>query len=280
MKNILLPTDFSSNAYNAMRYALQIFKNRSSKFFLLHTFTPAIYPSGSMFNSYSSLELLDIIKGNAIENLENLQQKLKSEFKNPDHEFEISATFNLLVNEINEVVANKDIDLIIMGTQGATGAKEIFLGTNTMFTIKNVNCPVLAVPSDYEFAKLKEILFVTKFECVEENDLDLIKTFCDLYSAHLHILNVHNSEPLNKDQEKIRNQIAGFFDNEQPTFHFSADKDIPEAVEQFQKENNIDLIVMKHDKHSFFENLLSMPVINKLIYHTNIPFLVIPSEKH
>ncbi|MBQ0740388.1 universal stress protein, partial [Aquimarina celericrescens] len=54
--------------------------------------------------------------------------------------------------------------------------------------------------------------------------------------------------------------------------------DVLEAVEDFQKQHKINLLVMIHNKHSFFENLLFTPVINKVAYHTNIPFLVIPED--
>ncbi|MCB7481034.1 universal stress protein [Christiangramia sediminis] len=277
MKNILLPTDFSKNAHNAMRYALQLFKNQKCRFYLLHTYTPAVYHSGKMLNSFSSLELMDIIKNNAEENIKKLKQDLIDEFRNSKHQFETIVSFNVLVSEIKDVIEQKKIELIVMGTQGATGSREIFLGTHTMYTIKKVKCPVLAVPSKYTFKIPGEALFATDYKNIIERDLDLIKEFQNLYKGHLHILNVYEGEPQNSAQIGNKKLIMNYFAPNKPILHITEGEDIAHAIEKFQKDNEIDLIIMVNNKHSFFENILFKPVINQLVYHTNIPFLVIPS---
>lgn len=276
MKNILLPTDFSDNSLSAIKYALQLFRDIDCTFYLLHTFTPAAYHSGKAFKNFTSVELVRANRKAASERIREIVNGLRNEFNNSRHRIEWMVDFNLLVSKIKTVIKEKQIDFILMGTQGATGAREIFLGTQTMYTIKKVNLPVLAVPSGYKFKKPMEILFATDYKVVREKDLKLIKFFTGLNSARLHIMNVNNSASLEPEQKEKQDLISKFFSEQQPVFHITEGNDVPEAVKTFQKENHIDLIFMVHKKHSFFENILFKPVINELVYHTNIPFMVMP----
>ncbi len=280
MKRILLPTDFSDNAFNAIRYAMQFFKNEECTFYLLHTFTPVSYNVGYLIENPMPYGMEDIAMMNSKRDIERTEEKLKKEFNNPKHSFERISAFNMLINEIKDTVDRCDIDLVVMGTKGATGAKEIFIGTHTMYTIKKVKCPVLAIPSDFEYEEPKEILFPTDYHLSTTNKyLPLIKDICTKHTSRLHMLNAYYGIPLNQNQKKIKDFMDIYFEKNAHVFHIADGMDVIEAVEDFQKMNIINMLVMVHNKHSFFENLLFKPVINQIAYHTNIPFLVIPSEK-
>ncbi|MCH4824230.1 universal stress protein [Gramella lutea] len=276
MKNILLPTDFSENSVNAIKYGLRLLQNTSCTFFLLHTFTPAAYHSGKAFKNFTSMELVHATREAASEEIRSILDSLKSEFDNPRHKFEWIVDFNLLISKIKSLIKEKKIDYIFMGTQGATGAREIFMGTHTMYTIKKVNCPVLAIPSGTHDENLKEVLFATDYKVVRKTDLETINFFTDLHKARLHVLNVNSDGSLDSKQLENRSMISHFFEEDKPIFHITEGDDIPEAVKKFQRQNHIDLVIMLHKKHTFFENILFKPVINQLVYHTNIPFMVIP----
>lgn len=278
MKNILLPTDFSENAYSAIQYALKLFESIDCNFYLLHTFTPAAYHSGKAFKNFNSVQLVNAKRESVEEDLRLLKQRIQKEKINPRHTIHSIAAFNLLVDEIRKQLREKKIDLIIMGTKGATGAKEIFIGTNTMYTIKKAKCPVIAVPFPGKFHEPKEILFVTDYRTIRTDDLDNIKFLVELFASRLHVLHVYNYEPLDQYQKERKNLLENFFDKPNPKFHLSEEQDIPEAIEVFQKNNEIDLIVMVQKHHSFFENLLFKPIINELVYHTKVPLLILPAE--
>lgn len=279
MKKILVPTDFSDNAYNAIQYAMKLFEKETCTFYLLNTFTPAAYNIGTMADSYSALRLQEIVKENSENELARIEKSIKKEFNNPKHSFKKIASFNLLVMEILDIIETHDIDLIVMGTQGATGAKEVFLGTHTTFTIKKVKCPVIAVPSGFTYETPKEILFPTDFRLSTSNRyLKLIKDICDSHVARLHILNAYY-EPLDEEQNKVKDFLDQYFKGNAHLFHLAEDTDVLGAIETFQVKHKINFLIMIHNKHSFFENMLFKPVVNQVAYHTNIPFLVIPSEQ-
>jgi nucleotide-binding universal stress UspA family protein len=280
MRRILLPTDFSENALNAIRYAVQLFKNSSCELYLLHTYTPAAYNVGSMADSYSALELQRVTKENAERDMDEVEKTIRSEFNNKNHHFIKLVTFNLLIHEIQDLVDNEGIDLIVMGTQGATGAQEIFLGTHTMYTIKKVKCPVIAVPSGFGFEAPKEILFPTDYRLSTGNPyLSLIREICDLKMARLNILYAYYGEPLDNEQKQVKAYLDGYFKDNSRLFHLADETDVVGAIEKFQTKHKINMLVMIHNRHNFFENLIFKPVINEIVYHTKIPFLVIPSEE-
>ncbi|WP_109434303.1 MULTISPECIES: universal stress protein [Aquimarina] len=280
MKQILLPTDFSDNAFNAIRYAMHFFKHEEVTFYLLNTFTPVSYHAGYLIENPTLYGLEDVAMVNSKRDIKRTEEKIRAEFDNPKHSFVRLSAFNTLIGEIEEVLEKYAIDLIVMGTKGATGAKEIFIGTHTMYTIKKVKCPVIAVPSNFEFEAPKDVLFPTDYNFNVNNAfLPLIKEICDKHICRLNILNAYYGVPLNDDQQKVKDFLDIYFKDNAHVFHIADGMDVLEAVEDFQKKYKINLLVMIHNKHSFFENLLFKPVINQVAYHTNIPFLVIPSEK-
>jgi nucleotide-binding universal stress UspA family protein len=281
MKRIILPTDFSANAFNAIKYAVRLFEKEPCTFYLLNTFTPSAYYVGmNTINTYSALQLEQIALKNSQRGLDEVEKDIKKAFSNPKHIFVKLAAFNLLTSEITNLVDTHDIDLVVMGTTGATGAKEVFIGTQTMYTIKKVKCPVIAVPTDFHYEVPKEILFATDFKFSLTNKyLSLVQEISLNHSARVNILNAYYGEPLNEEQNGKKDFLDSYFKSTAHIFHTAEGVDVIGAVGEFQVKHKINFLVMIHNKHSFFENLLFRPVINQLVHHTHVPFLVIPSEK-
>ncbi|WP_299382071.1 universal stress protein [uncultured Lacinutrix sp.] len=280
MKRILLPTDFSENAYNAISYAVQFYKDVECTFYILHTYTPATISSGNVLDSYSALKIYEIEKEAANSNLKALEETIDKEWHNSKHTFTSISAFNLLIPELIDFISKNAIDIVVMGTKGATGAKEVFLGSQTMYAIKKLKCPVIAVPSNFKFETPKNILFPTDYKLEKSNRyLDLIRDVCKEHSSKLHFLNAYYHLPLEEEQKRMKVFLDAFFIDNAHEFHIGEDQDLIEVIKAFEIENKINFLVMIHNKHSFFENLLFTPVINKMVYHTNVPFLVIPSEE-
>lgn len=280
MKKIVLPTDFSSNSYNAIEYAMQLFEKETCTFYLLHTFIPSAFHVSSIDDGPSIQVVEEVTRQNSETKLLAIEKKMKEKFQNSKHRFETVVSFNLLTEEIKNLIQKYDIDLIIMGTKGATGAQEIFLGTNTMFTIKKSNCAVIAVPESFTFEKPQEVLFATDFKFSMENTyFPLLRSVCATHAARLNILNVYSGVSLTPEQESLKKQLAEYFKNNSYLFHEVEYMNITEAVEQFQIQNKVNFLVMINNKHSFLENFMFKSVVQQLVYHTNVPFMVIPSVK-
>ncbi len=281
MIRILLPTDFSDNAYHAIRYASLIFKERASTFYLLNTYMPASYAVGSMPNNVSALEMEEIMRENSMKRLDKIEKQLKKDLHITKHEFKKVSAFNFLTNEISKLVKQEAIDYVIMGTQGATGAQEIFIGTQTMNTIKKAKCPVLAVPELAALEIPKKILFPTDFRLdTTDKSLAYLKQICDANNSQILFLHVDHGESLDESQRKAKEELHKYFQAYNPQFHFDMDINLIDAVNVYQEKFNINLLAMVHNKHGFFSNLLFKHTVNQFAYHTKIPFLVLPSKTY
>ena len=280
MKKILLPTDFSNNAQNAINYALNLFKNENCKFYLLNTYTPIIYSYDYQMNAGGYLgEIADVVRENSIKKLREIEKNVKDKFKNSKHHFEIVSSFNLLTDEIKDKLEQYSLDLIIMGTKGATGAKEILFGTNTIHIIQKVKCPVLAIPDGHFFEEPKEILFPTDYKVDYSNkQLESFKTIASLFDSRMHVLNVSHGVDLKEKEIKNKEKLENILLDVKHAFYRVEDQAISQAINEFQKSTYVQLLMMVNNKHSFFENLFFKPVINQIGFHLNIPFLVIPAK--
>ncbi len=277
MKRIILPTDFSENAYNAIRYALQLFKKQECTFYLLHTYTPAIYQSEYLLHSPGQIGLGDMYHENSMTQLEDLKAKIENEFNNPKHTFMIHSAFNILVDEVLETIANEKADLVIMGTQGATGAKEILFGTHTVHMIKKATCPVIAVPSGFEYEIPKEILFPTDYEIdYQEEQLENLVDIAREHIASIEVIHVSSGYDLTENQLKNKQKLDNLFSKVAHLFHDLPNQGVIDAINKFQMKKRMNLLVMIQNKHNFFERLFIEPTIKKIGFHVTIPFMVIP----
>ncbi|SEQ35247.1 Nucleotide-binding universal stress protein, UspA family [Hyunsoonleella jejuensis] len=278
MKKILLPTDFSDNSWCAITYALQLFKNETCTFYLLNTYTPAIYHVEYVLVEPAQFGIYDAVKENSLKQLDDFKTNIQKEFNNPKHTIETIAAFNTLVSEIKDIVQEKVIDFIIMGTKGATGAKEILFGSNTVHIFKNVKCPIIAIPDGFSFEKPHEVLFPTDYEIhYQEHHLKPIFDVISLYNTRINILNVSYGYDLSEAQKAHKQILEKSFEKTAHIFHSVRNQNVSTAITNFQLKAKINLLIMINNKHSFFENLFFKSRINQIGFHLDIPFLVIPS---
>ncbi|WP_452221414.1 universal stress protein [Lacinutrix salivirga] len=279
MKKILLPTDFSENSWNAIKYALQLYKNESCNFTFLNTYTPITYRLSRTDVGSAQFDVMDAIKEASNKGLEEIKQTIETQFNNPKHTFSYLSSFNTLITEINELYAGNVMDSIIMGTQGATGAMDVLFGTNTMHVIKNAKCPVLAIPSGFSFETPLEILFPSDYQIdFKDQHIAPLLDLASVYNSRINILHVNYGKELSEQQQKSKVQLANYFKETAHLFHVKTNKNVDNAINKFQKSTKINLLVMINNKRSFFENLFFKSTINQISIHLNIPFLIIPSK--
>ncbi|GAB5472014.1 MAG: hypothetical protein Mars2KO_01130 [Maribacter sp.] len=280
MKKILLPTDFSRNAYNACEYAMKLFTDEECVFYLVHTYTPVVYQPEYMLGNPGQIPLGDEYQANALMQLEELQATLTTQFNNPKHLFVPHASFNLLVNEVLQLVENENADLVVMGTKGATGAKEILLGTQTVHLIKKATCPVIAIPSGFEYETPKEILFPTDYEVdYEKEQLQELLDIAKKHISSIEVMHVSTGNELTEEQVENQQKLNYLLAETAHLFHDLPSQGIIDAINNFQLKKRMNLLVMIKNKHTFFERLFIEPVIKKIGFHITIPFMVIPEPK-
>lgn len=297
MRKIIIPTDFSENSKNAAVYAMHLFKDTSCIFYFLHTFSPAIYTYDYQLSSgvYGG-DLYKSIKDNVNKDLTVFTKDIESIFNNPNHKFVTITACNMFLDEIRALVKEKNADLIIMGTKGATASKEVLFGSNTVHVMNKARCPVIAVPNTYDFTNSKQltlpinykndfeyitpknILFPTDYKVdYSDRQLDILKTIASKYNSNIHIMHVSHGE-LDSDEKQKQAILKSALSDYNMKFLDVEDQEIPDAVESYQKAHTTQLLMMINNKHTFLENLFFKPVISKIGMHLTTPFLVIPAS--
>lgn len=271
--NILLPTDFSDNAWAAVVYALQLYKEETCTFYFLHSSKLKASAMSNMSN-----KLLRVMADKATKELLNLKEMAISANANSNHNFEIILSTNDLFDAIETVIEKNKIDLVVMGTKGASKAKGIIFGSNTVNVIKKIyGCPVLAIPDEFDFEKPEQIAFPTDFNRFYGEELLPLKHLADLYNSKIRIMHINKEEAISETQEYNLNQLKTSLEDYPISFHWMPDyskKD--EAINDFIDELNINILVMINYQHSFIEHIIKEPVIKKIGFNVTIPFLVIP----
>lgn len=279
MKNILLPIDFSDNAWGAILTALKIFQERECTFILLNTYEPKF----TNVLGGKSKERLGVIYESLAKNselkLNDTLDYLKTNHSRSNHRFETISVSDDLVKVINQFTKERDIDLVVMGTKGATGAKEVFMGSNTVKVIKKVrSCPILAVPDEYDFKSLDAIVFPTDFthEFGKEDLTPLIEVATN-WEAEINILQVAEEYRLSEKQKNNKESLSKRLSNIKHSYHkVEMWNNVADAVTDFTKNNDMDLIALINYPHTFLEKLTREPVIRKMGFHTKVPLLVLP----
>lgn len=277
MKNILIPTDFSENAWNAIIYGLELFNKTSCTFYIINVHPIAAY-SGGEPAMYISSEILEesILKENK-EKMNNLIKRVEHLPINTRHTFKTEVSYGFFTDHIKKEVNNKDIDLIIMGTKGATGLKAVSMGSNTGDVITKVPCAVLAVPEDAKYSRPKEIGFPTDLQLgYNWKVMQNVKELVIAHKSAIRFLYVSsNQERFSEQQQKNRQFLEDYFTDTEFSFHILTGKKLDETIQNFIECRDLDMIVMVAKHLNFVERILFRPTVEKVSYHTKIPFLVL-----
>ena len=196
---------------------------------------------------------------------------------NVKHEFKSLALYGFLTDHIKSQVKEKKIDLIIMGTKGSTGLKSVSIGSNTGDIITKVPCTVLAVPEHAVYSRIKEIGFPSDFQLKYDHKiLETLKDILLLKKSALRLLYVSlKNEKLSPIQENNKRILMEHYKDIECSFHFVTGKKIDDSIQCFTESRNLDMLVMVAKNLNFLERILFRPTVEKISYHTKVPFLVI-----
>jgi nucleotide-binding universal stress UspA family protein len=277
MKNILLPTDFSKNSINAIHYALELFEGASCNFFLLNTQSPASYISDDLVFA-GNQSLYDTIVKTSKKKLSQLLVELKNEFKTLEFNFEILVDYDALPEAINQIKNSKNIDLVVMGTNGATGAKEVVFGSNTINVIRKVDCPTLIIPEGFKYRLPKEILLpLDVTDSLNSSAFLKVVKFTKRFSEKLHVVRIKPQDEDSKEEEKDKENINAFLTEVQHEYHTVANIPISASVNFYIQTHQIDLITLLVQEESLIERLFIGSPTTRINNTLRVPLLVFHS---
>ncbi|MEH6763395.1 MAG: universal stress protein [Aequorivita antarctica] len=277
MKNILIPTDFSEDSQNAIRYALDYFSDVAVNFYFLHV-------------SHQNPNFKEVVQENfsefsaEMQTIQGVPHLLKEEIKscqllskNKTYRFfPLQEELNL-VEAIRKHVVEKEIDYIIMGTKGTSKINRSDMGSNTCDVITKVKCPVLVIPENVKFNGIKNIAFLTDYNCIYRNKV--ISTLSETLDLHQSALRVLHVKSLNTDITSSQTDNKGFlhyfFKEKKHSFHFVENKDLEIGIQDFVETWEIGLVSIVAKNLNFIQRLLLRPAVKKVSDTTNVPFLVL-----
>ncbi|MGB5498978.1 MAG: universal stress protein [Maribacter sp.] len=277
MMQILVPTDFSKNAWNALKYGLDLYSGVNCTFYLLHVNPIPTYSGAATSVRASSKMAQAAILKETKESLDYLLLRIDNLPKNTKHSFITIALHDFFVDSIKREVETKNIDLIIMGTKGSSGLKKVTMGSNTGDVITKVKCPLLAVPENAVFKRPKEIAFPTDyFLRYNLKVLDTLIEMATLNNAALRVLHVFKKgEVLSDEQQKNKDFLNDYLQEVEHSFHSLTGTDLETALQSFTESRDSDMIAMVGKNLNFFQRILFRPKIEQISYYTDIPFLVL-----
>lgn len=281
MKTVLLPTDFSDNALNAIKYAIELSSEESCLFVLLNAYSVNNFVEGSSFAAKPIDSKLDEARELSKSKLDELKNKLLAQSKNPQHTFEtVSKNFNL-IDAVEEQISKRTIEVLVIGTQGNTTKYELDYGSNTIALMENIkNCSILAVPRNERFTGLKEIVLANGYYIKnEEKDFEYLTYLSKKNNAPIRVLNISETGGLSELQEENRKVIKSYLKNVKHSFHMLEHLSIPIGIYSFSESRNSDMITFVNKKYTFIQKLLFKPLYKNLGNYAKIPVLVLHRTK-
>ncbi len=269
MKRILVPVDFSKQANCAVRVAAYIASKSGAEIFLLHMLN---FPSNEAdVNAHG-----DASSPAKVLYLKKVHEKFKEILKmksldgiKVSEEVRFHKTFSGIIHYSKEFKAN----LVIMGSSGATGLKEMFIGSNTEKVVRNSEIPVLVVKEGVGEFEMNKFVFASNFLDEVKPSFGRFLKFIAKFNGEVHMLfvnTVHNFEPTTKTNKRLQEFVAEF-DLPKHTINIYNDTSIEKGILNFSKENNIDVIALNTHQRSGLSSMFNESISEDLVNHALKP---------
>jgi nucleotide-binding universal stress UspA family protein len=277
MNTILAPTDLSKCADNAVRYAIRFAeKNKSHLIFFHSTFLHI--PTRSSTKLY--LKTVEAEKENKAkllsDNIDRIYKGLSK--KRNDKTSSLIVKYSPeAVTDIMQMLKKKSIDLVIMGTKGASGVKEVLIGSNTAKVISEAKVPIIAVPEKAEFTSIGKITYATDYHASDISALKKLIAFISPFKPPINVLHAANEELTPYTEMALLNQFKykAKKNLKYPRLSFAVKygKQVEKVLQEHIREEKPDLIAMSTKDRNLLEKLFGTSSTQKMAYHSQIPLL-------
>jgi nucleotide-binding universal stress UspA family protein len=281
MKHILVPVDFSENAYRVLIYATKLFAKNPCTIHILHSIEVETSRLTSRIDIGRSEQVMDLLYDEADARCEAVKERLIKDTEGSGHSFDVISTAMSLPRAMNRICVQREVDLIIMGTKGKTGAKEVILGSNTIQVINKIkNIPVLVIPPETEFEPIERIAFATSFKkAYRVTDLDELIYLARLQDSEIKIVHVHEDDKISDVQRENLDQLIKHLTGVECNVEWIAGNvEKIRAITDYVEERNIDLLAIIYYKYNFIVQLFRESVVKSIGRHPTTPYLVIPAS--
>ncbi len=277
-KRILVSTDFSKNALNALRYSLDLYRDQTCDVYFLNVYqVDGYHLDNAMMVPEPGERAFEAAKRKSEEQFEKLMVILQLRPDNPKHSYHTISTFNSLLEAANDTIDKKDIDIVVMGTKGATASRAVIFGTNTINMMEKITkCPVLAIPEEVRFSPPKEIVFPTDYKTpFKRRELNYLIEIGKMHGTFIRVLHIKEEADLNKKQQGNKVLLESILEKTSHSFHTLEDLKVQTGINAFIENRGSDMVAFINRKHSFFGSVFSRPLVKELGYHSRIPIIAL-----
>lgn len=273
MKIIIIPTDYSPAATNALHYGIDMAKDINASILLFHVYNIPV--------SYTDVPVMLVSTEELKKNTEDKLAELKKEVEHiTSGSLKVYTESRLgSVTDELEILCNKIRPFaVIMGTRGSSGIEKILFGSNTLTAIRHLTWPVICVPPGKTYGNgIKKIGFACDFrDVVKTTPAQAIKDFAKEFNAELHVLNVdYKNHEFKPDARQESVLLHTMLEDVKPEYHFIEHKDIEDGINEFAEKNNLDLIIAIPKKHKLLESLFRPSSTKQLVFESHIPVMCV-----
>jgi len=277
MKKILFPTDFSDAATNAFVHALEFAKIVKAELILLHTFEIPVYDSQFFPENYASIySSIELAKFEMFKDEIPKLRAIAAERKLDDIVIKHRLMDGDLIYNLKNAVEEDQIDFVIMGTNSVSDWTKFFTGSNTESVISGVEVPVLCVPVEAKFKKIRTIGFTTRYREKDKKELKKILKIAKKTDAKVKSLYVKTSD--SDVNEVVIKEWQREFAEENVEFLVLPSDEVKETILDFILYKDIDILTTITHKRSFFESIFDSSFTKKISKEVPIPVLVMHED--
>ncbi len=275
MNTILVPTDFSPAASNAIDYAVELAKFFNARIVLVHAFALPI----TSHDAGMTLQMHSLLQEAAKENLETIRKEIYAKHK-VDFDISCIAEAGPAYDVIKIVSAKEYADLIVMGMVRRAGKlKEHFIGSTSLEVARKLEIPTFIIPENIKYHRVHKISFACDLKATEETDLVyLAKYFSNIFGAELEVVNVENIE---EEVSVEKAQTSDFIEKKlENTPHkivriTKEGGNVGHELEDYFNSHPTDIAIVNPKKHNVFYYLFNRSITKELMFHSKLPILAI-----
>ena len=269
MKKILVPCDFSAKSNEAFKLALGLAAKSKAQVILLHVLgLPPVFSGAGEPLAFDPGAYADI-DGEAKKKLD----KMKANAASRSIKASTEVVYGELVSSVKKLIESKKIDLVIMGTSGASGFLEVFIGSNTEKIVRFSTVPVLAVRKSFALKSIKNILVPSTLQLNQARFMKSLKELQDFFGARLHILLVNTPIHFRRDAEanEALQEFARHYKLKNYKTHFRNYSREEEGIIDFAFSERMDLIAMATHGRKGLAHLFNVSVTEDVVNHIQSP---------
>lgn len=282
MKRILVPTDFSPTAERALRLAIDIADRSDGTIILYHAFKPEkneLVSTAADREKYNKQFEINLVKR---------LQRVKKRVDADGRKVSVSTIVGRVpvVDNILGFAEHNHIDLIVMGTQGASGLRKTIIGSVASKVADHADIPVLLVPEKYELKEPENILFASNYVASDRKALGWLLEFAKLFGTGVTVIHLVSAYLTDADKEKEKSAFEAYafalqreFNEYTVKFELLETSSFVETMEHLEVRIPYDIVTMIRRNKSFYEKFFVGSFTKNMAYITKRLLLIIPEEK-